>query len=282
MRPARLVLALVLALFGVSNWAPVWGQEKGEYQSPYKLAFRVPESELIGDLERSQRGDPNLESQVPHNEWYSPKAKKSFGSWGPPRRHYPVPEGMAKWSPEFKRERVIAAASRFLGYGYQHHHVPDWNPPADWPWTKTAVGHNGKGVDCSNLTAFVYDLALGLHLNGDVHKQSEELTALLGNRPIHGKRIALPESLEEREKVLKTGDLLYIKNNAGKLSHVVLWVGDIGREEDGKPALLVLDSHGEGVKDSRGEPIPVGIRLRPYRANSWYHHSASHAIRWIE
>lgn len=280
MRPPRLVLALVL--FGFCTAAPVSGQERGEYQTPYKLVFNVPENELIMDLLRTQRGDPNLEAEVPHNEWYTPKAKRAFGSWGPPRRHYPVPEEFAKWSPEFKRERVIATASRFLGYGYQHHHVPDWNPPADWPWTKTAVGHNGKGVDCSNLTAFVYDVALGLHLNGDVHKQAEELTALLGNRPIHGKRIALPATLEERAKVLKTGDLLYIKSNAGNVSHVVLWVGEIGRDEEGRPVLLVLDSHGDGVKDARGVGIPVGIHLRPYQANSWYFHSASHAMRWIE
>jgi cell wall-associated NlpC family hydrolase len=257
-------------------------QEPGGYKSPYRLAFKVPEKELIGDLAGSERGDPRMESEEPHNEWYSPKTRKHYGSWGPPHRRYPAHEGWSRWSAEFKRERVIATASRFIGYGYQHHHVPDWSPPAGWPWEKTAVGHNGKGVDCSNLTSFVYDQAFGIHLNGDVHKQAEEVSAQHGNRPIRGKRITLPQTVEERAKVLKTGDLLYIKSKEGRVSHVVLWVGEIGKDESGNSVHLVLDSHGDGVTDSRGVHIPVGIHLRPYQESSWYHHSASHAIRWIE
>ena len=46
---------------------------------------------------------------------------------------------------------------------------------------------------------------------------------------------------------------------------------------DGTP--LILDSHGEGVKDSNGKSIPCGINLRPFRKNSWYFKSASHAHR---
>ena len=258
------------------------GQERGDYRSPYHLAFKVPEKELVIDLDRSKRGDPTMESEMPHSEWYTANTKKRFGPWGPPHRKYPVPEGLEKWSIEFKRERVIATASRFFGYEYQHHHVPDWNPPPDWPWMKTGVGRNGKGVDCSNMTSFVYDLGLGIHLSGNVHTQSIELVAKQGNREIRGKRIQLPESVEDRAKVLKTGDLLFINNKEGKLSHVVLWVGEIGRKENGTPEFLVIDSHGEGVKDARDVSIPEGIHLRPYRPNSWYHHSASHAIRWIE
>jgi len=259
----------------------LWGQERG-YRSPYQLAFKVPEKELVIDLERSRRGDPTMQSEMPHGEWYTANTRKHFGSWGPPHRKYPVPEGLEKWSIEFKRERVIATASRFIGYEYQHHHVPDWNPPPDWPWKEVGVGRNGKGVDCSNMTSFVYDQGLGIHLSGDIHKQAGELVAHQGNREIRGMRIQLPESVEARAKVLKTGDLLFINNREGKLSHVVLWVGEIGRKENGTPALLVLDSTGGGTKDSRGESIPAGIYLRPYRSNSWYHHSASHAIRWIE
>lgn len=275
-------LFLAFGFAGLLMGTLVSAQEHSGYRSPYRLSFKVAEKELVADLERSKRGDPTLEAEVPHNEWYTAHAKKHFGSWGPPHRRYPVPEALEKWSPEFKRERVIATASRFIGYGYQHHHVPDWNPPAGWPWEKTAVGHNGKGVDCSNLTSFVYDQALGIHLNGDVHKQAEELEATHGSRQIRGRRIQLPEGVEARAKVLRTGDLLYIRSKEGKISHVVLWVGEIGRDESGQSVHLVLDSHGDGVTDSKGVHIPVGIHLRPYQETSWYHHSASHAIRWIE
>ena len=61
----------------------------------------------------------------------------------------------------------------------------------------------------------------------------------------------------------------------------MLWVGPIGRSPDKTP--LVLDSTGGSVVDSNGNHIPCGIHLRPFLENSWYYHSASHAIRvWHE
>jgi hypothetical protein len=74
-----------------------------------------------------------------------------------------------------------------------------------------------------------------------------------------------------------TGDLVSIRNRSGKISHVVIWVGAIGRSPDGTP--LIIDSHGEDVRDSNGEAIPCGVQLRPFRENSWYNQSASHALR---
>jgi hypothetical protein len=78
-------------------------------------------------------------------------------------------------------------------------------------------------------------------------------------------------------KALRTGDLVFIRNRSGKISHVVIWVGPIGRAPDGVP--LVIDSHGDDVRDSDGQPIPCGVQLRPFRENSWYNRSASHALR---
>jgi hypothetical protein len=42
---------------------------------------------------------------------------------------------------------------------------------------------------------------------------------------------------------------------------------------------LIIDSHGEDVRDSQGQFIPCGVQLRPFRENSWYNRSASHALR---
>jgi cell wall-associated NlpC family hydrolase len=144
------------------------------------------------------------------------------------------------------------------------------------------VGHNGKGVDCSNFTAFVYNLALGLKPSGDVKKQSAQLE-IPGPGPdriSRAVRIELPPSYAQRVKVLRTGDLLYIRNRKDEISHVVLWVGEIGQSPDNSP--LLIDSHGEGVHDCRGNTIPCGIYLRPFCEKSWYCHSASHAIRVLK
>lgn len=261
--------------------SPAVAQEGEGYRSPYRVEFSWPAHDLVGDLERTERGDRRLEAEVPPGEWYSRRVRERFGAWGPVARAYPPPLGVERWTAEQKRERVIAVALRFLGYAYQHHHIPDWDPPRDWSWKSTCAGHNGRGVDCSNFTGFVYNQGFGLRLNTAVGHQAEERYAAGPGRertPLH--RIELPKSYRERVDALRTGDLLFIRSRGGEISHVVLWVGPIGRGPDDTP--LVLDSHGEDVRDCEGNPIPCGIRLRPYRENSWYHRSASHALRVFE
>lgn len=105
----------------------------GPYESPYKLTFRVPRRELLFDA-GGPRGAAAAESSLPSGEWYGPRARKEFGSWGPPARRFDCPPGVWDKPAEWRRERVVAAAARFIGYEYQHHHIPDWDPPDDWPW----------------------------------------------------------------------------------------------------------------------------------------------------
>ncbi len=180
---------------------------------------------------------------------------------------------------QWKRERVVATAARFLGYGYQHHHVPDWNPPARWPWKETCVGHNGKGVDCSNLTSFVYNQGFGIRMSSAIHQQAESHRALEErHESISLRTIELPDSYAQRQEILRTGDLVYIRGRAdGPITHVVIWVGSLGRSPSGVP--LVIDSHGSGVEDDWGRSIACGVQLRPFREHSWYHRCASHAHR---
>lgn len=275
--PAKcLGLTVVLGLLGPRTEAQRAAPEG--YRSPYSVQFSLPLAELLHDI-KGPRGDPRDESSVHFAEWYSGHIKKQYGHWGPPAKHYAAPNDVAGRSLEWRRERVIAVAMRFIGYTYQHHHVPDWNPPAGWPWAEVAAGHNGKGVDCSNFSAFVYNLGFGIKPSGAIGKQAETLN-IPGPGPgkmTHAERITLPKTHDGVVKTLHTGDLLYVRNRKGNLAHVVLWVGDIGRAPDNVP--LILDSHGDGVKDSSGHTIPAGIHLRPFRENSWYFHSASHAIR---
>lgn len=273
--PLTVAVWLVFPVLSASAQAPA----KSEYKSPYSVKFTVPYEELVADLAKTQRGDPRNESTLPFPEWYTRHARERFGSWGPPAAHYPGVPGLEKRSLTWKRERVIAVALRFQGYGYQHHHVPDWSPPEGWPWKETAVGHNGRGVDCSNFTSFVYNMGFGIKPNSAVGEQAKQ-------KEVHGpgegrttavQHIEVPKDFADFDKTLRTGDLLFIKGSkGGHVTHVVIWVGSIGQ---GSKLPLVIDSHGQGVKDENDVHVPAGVHLRPFRDNSWYHHSASHALR---
>ncbi len=173
----------------------------------------------------------------------------------------------------------MATAARFLGYGYQYHHIPDWNPPRDWPWKETCVGHNGKGVDCSNLTRFVFNQGFGIRISSAIHIQAEREHALeVPHKSIAIRTVELPDGYVERQQTLHTGDLVYIRGREdGPVSHVVIWVGSVGRAASDVP--LLIDSHGSGVDDDLGRAIPCGVQLRPFREDSWYNRCASHAHR---
>jgi len=284
----RLVHALrpliALAILGA---AAARGQSIDEapsttFRAPSGLGveFHHPIPDLIGDLISTERGAPELEASIPHDQWYSPATRKRFGVWGPlPRAYDPLP-GLEGKPVDWKRERVIAAALRFQGYAYQHHHIPNWDPPADWPWLEVKEGKNGKGVDCSNFTSFVYNQAFGVRITSHVVRQSrlESVRKNPDDRSFSIRRIELPESYERRIQALKTGDLLFIRGSVDSdITHVVIWVGSVGRSASGVP--LVLDSHGAGVQDEEGRSIPDGVQLRPFREKSWYNRCASHAFR---
>jgi len=250
-----------------------------EQSSGYRLAFTGPVAELVGDLESTERGDPTREAEVPHGEWYSAGTRRRFGIWGPGPREYLPLQNLNTAPVEWLRERMVATAARFLGYAYQYHHVPDWNPPPSWPWRETCAGRNSKGVDCSNLTSFVLNQGFGVRVSSAIGRQAERTLAF--ERPhdaVALKVVELPTAYARRVETLRTGDLVYIRGReGGPISHVVIWVGGIGRSPSGVP--LVIDSHGANVRDDAGRKIPCGVQLRPFREDSWYNHCASHAHR---
>lgn len=265
----RLPLLLLLATLTCSAEQP--------YKSPYDVKFTFSDQELIGDL-KGARGDWKGESTVPHTAWYSPETLKRYGSWGPVATHYAAPAGLAQKSREWMEQRVIATALRYRGYRYQHHHIPDWEPPA----AASASEPLGKGLDCSNFTAFAYNQALGYKFSGGTKEQSvmTEVTGPGPSKTTPITRVELPKDYADYAKTLRTGDLVFINGRpGGEVTHVVLWVGSIGRSRDGSP--LILDSTGEGRKDENGADIPNGVQLRPFSTNSWYYRSASHVLRII-
>ncbi|HYF35601.1 MAG TPA: hypothetical protein VD994_09955 [Prosthecobacter sp.] len=159
--------------FGLCFWIVAGAAVAAEavYESSYRVKFSCPEDELIGDLLKGPRADWKDQSSVKERDWYSEETKRRWGYWGPPAKHYSPPAGLAGKGADWMRERVIAAGLRLAGYTYQHHHIPDWEPPVDWP-APEKIEKVGKGLDCSNFTAFVYNWALGIKPTGDVQDQA--------------------------------------------------------------------------------------------------------------
>ena len=257
----------------------------GPYRSPYRLTLKYPMQELLFDA-HGPRGSAGAESTVPEHEWYSEETRKRCGAWGVPARLFDCPPEVREKPAEWRRERIVAGASRFIGYEYQHHHVPDWNPPQGWPWNKCCAGKQGKGVDCSNFSGWNYNWGLGIHLNTDIHKQAAMQQVRTANGEARCRVIKRPEGnpeqwYEELCRTLMPGDLLYIMDGKNThVSHVIMWMGGCASSPDGTP--LIMDSTGGKIKDCEGHAIPCGIHLRPFAKGSWYHKSFSHAHRWVE
>ena len=276
---AVLALSFVATALFHSTFAEPRPATQRAYQSPYSLKFTFPTEDLIGDILHTDRGKPELQSSVPVEQWYSESIKSKWGAWGVPTKAFPPPDGIDKQSSRWKRERVLATAIRYDGYTYQHHHLPDWNPPTDWPWKEVGHGSNAKGVDCSNFTGFVYNLSLGIKITSDCVKQSTQTQIKTNAGVLKFEQLQKPKLFANCKRDFRTGDLLFIKNKAGDISHVVLWVGDIGQSLDNTP--LILDSTGSNHTDSTGNKIPDGVHLRPFTEKGWYWNSLSHGHRII-
>lgn len=252
------------------------------YHSPYHLIFTYPIEQLLAPDKVLPRCKKTLESQTPFDQWYSARIRRKFGVWGPEPRIYPVLDDFNNIPSDWKRQRLIAVAMKMIGLPYQHHHIPDWNPPADWPWKPVKYGRNSKGVDCSDFSSWVYNYGLGIKLKTGIKTQAESkfVPGPDGELSIRVNTISNSGDYKDLVDKLKTGDLLYIKNDSGNVSHVIMWVGACGKAPGDTP--LVIDSTGLGHIDSNGVEIPVGIYLRPFGQDSWYFKKFSHAHRIIK
>ncbi len=273
-------LGLNLTGLGFLANARVSARQESAYRSPYRLRFRHPVVELEAGFAAAPWNSAQLESAIPAQEWYSPKVLHKFGAWGPPARQYPAPPALERRDPAWMQDRVIHAASFWINYPYQHHHIPDWDPPAQWPWHRVATGRNSRGIDCSNLSSFCFNYALGIKLDTAIHTQAERREVRgPGGREILAIGIVGRASYDELLTRLHPADLLYIRNEQGRLAHVILWLGQVGVSPARTP--LILDSTSSGHRDSNGVRIPGGVQIRPFSRNSWYARDFSHAHRII-
>lgn len=269
------------------------------YVSPYAVDFNNSPESLTSDFSEAPRDQVSQESTQPtFASWYDVSAYPAGQlPWGPLQRLYPAPIVPPGVDPVvWQRERVLATALKYIGYDYQHHHVPDWNPaPHNWPqWVSVSLGHNGNGIDCSDFSAWNYNYGLGVKLITAVANQAAttRLNAPDGS-PLNAQTLlqatssATPVDYTTIKQTLVTGDLLYIRGMPSKsapgtgVTHVIMWVGNIGQSPDGTP--LILDSHDNAppVSDSNGVVIPAGVHLRPFVEGSWYHRGFDHAHRII-
>jgi hypothetical protein len=266
--------ALVLGARPARAW------QEAAYRSPYGLRFRHPIPDLAAGTEGPPWNSTLEESDVPPRAWYGREVERRFGAWGPPARQYPAPPGLERRDATWMQDRVIWTASRWIGYPYQHHHVPDWDPPASWPWHRVAYGRNSRGIDCSNFSSFYYNYGLGVKLDTGIRQQAERREVRgPGGRGILPVEVIPRRPYAELVGTLQPADLLYIRNDAGRVAHVILWLGAVGAGPDATP--LILDSTGSGHTDAAGRPIPIGVHIRPFSERSWYAKDFSHAHRII-
>lgn len=215
------------------------------------------------------------EGVIPRGAWYGEASRSRWGAWGPPARVLAPPPGVAGEPADIAR-RVVAAAMRHTGLGYQHHHLPDFDPPDDWPWRRVSAGVNGPGLDCSNFTSLAFNRALGIKLPTAIGTQAEALTVGgPGGRGSATLRRISPSSSADAVTVLRPADLLFIRGDAGRVSHVVLWLGEVG----GRPSFI--DCTDSVRRDASGAAIPTGVRVRPFLPDSWYARRFSHAHRLV-
>ena len=245
--------ALTALLLAASTTIPVASAAGFDYP------FTCNQASLTADFAAR---DALPHTTTPTDQWYAKSADGYLnGGWGPDAAALPavaVPADAGCAATTWKQERILSTALHYVNepgnpqaLQYRHHHIPDWNPtvstePAGGAKTDDADGQSpqtwaaGRGLDCSNFTAWVYNYALGIKFGGDVHQQ------YAGTAGPMGQRLSAQGPFEP-------GDLLYLHPDAsaGVASHVVVFVDDAH----------VIDSR----LDAQGLP---GVQVR--HRDGWY------------
>ena len=209
---------------------------------------------------------------------------------------------------QWMTQRLLYAANSFIGTHYQHLHLPGFNPATNkvpdnssykFPWSavsntttlqttqqlenpnlvqtvanpyKAAYGSPQPGIDCTDFSAMIYNLALGIQMHSGtpnqvsflnaagnatalsptaipytpaLNSQGEVVDALFFKSPNMGQRKwNASGSLTNLTSQLQPGDLLYIGTPTNVL-HVVMWLGANGTNLNSTPSSvpLVISSH---------------------------------------
>lgn len=262
------------------------------------------------------------------------------------------PEGV---SPDtWARQRLLFAASRLIGTHYQHLHLPGFDPAlvtgSTFPWSpvsgnsllqttqdlrngqpgtvanpyKSAYNSPHPGIDCTDFSAYLYNLALGVQMHSGTSTQvtfgtdsgptttnqpsslvldsaGSLLAPVFHTGPNYG--TAIPNAAGSLDGViarLHPGDLLYMTGGDGRISHVVVWLGEYGTLADGSPSAvpLVISSHDNtpaifdtaAIDPITGLPLdgmvdahlpPPGVHILPFTPETWFYQNFSLAMNIV-
>lgn len=257
------------------------------YSTTYPAFSWGPANPQLFAVAANQIVDPTLVSNL--------QSDRGIPVYNTPINQVAAGETYLNWA----TQRLMGVAQSMIGTAYQHLHLPDFDPalvspPGSFSWSEVSnkallqssqqllagqpgtqanpyqaqYGVPAPGIDCTDFTAYLYNLALGYQLHSGVINQVEFLSAggLVGGKatatvvddsgravqpsffygPNYGiiDAINAPGSLNNLIDELQPGDLLYI-GNKGAILHVVMWLGPIGLNLDGSPSSvpLVISSH---------------------------------------
>jgi hypothetical protein len=160
-----------------------------------------------------------------------------------------------------------------------------------------------QGVDCTNLTAYAYKVALGITMNSATPVQA-------AISPTNTSKIQIPSSIAGRIQLqvlpgstdyntfvneLEPGDILYINptmkpgapSDPAGVTHAITWLGSYGVDSNGKDQYLIIDSTGKQPAhiDSNNQVVTPGVEIRPFGAaggeNDWYFLHVDHVLRIV-
>jgi len=255
----------------------------------------------------------------------------------------PVDVSANVWS----RQRLLHAASQLIGTHYQHLHIPtfdptrvtgstfDWSPVSgneylqttqdlrsDNPGTvlnpyKAHYNSPHAGIDCTDFSAYLYNLALGIQMHSGTANQvltnswgdptalvldssGATMTPVFYQGPNYGTgTVNASGSLDSVISQLQPGDLLYM-HGRGVIAHVVVWLGEYGTLADGSPSPvpLVISSHDNtpAIFDTTeidaitGLPLdglidehlpPPGVHILPFTPDTWFYGNFSLAMHVV-
>jgi hypothetical protein len=276
--------------------APIVAYPEITYTSPYAITLSDPASALGKGL-------------LSHTFF----TKSVAAPWGPDK---PVntPPTVPASVPTDKRigwlqQRLLYAYSQAIGVAYQHHHNPFWLPQQGRSWIEVAHGYQSPGIDCTNLTSYMYENALGITLNAATAKQASigltpQATSAYLSVPQSMKKyvnvqvIAPPTSASDYAdfiKQLQPGDILFISpsrkfgdpEDPSKCTHAITWLGTYGTMANGGPSQepLIIDSTGNQPThvNANNQGVPDGVEIRPFGSsgplNGWYFEHVDHVLR---
>lgn len=309
------------------------------YTSPYTVNFTIPTDQLLYDF--SSRYNSVVNNTSPSQAlwynagWYGNAVDQAWGpqivgSLGAPEA--PSNPDSSYGTLAWQQQRLVAIATQFqlvngnaLGTIYQHHHLPQFSPYTsnpNWPadltgpppitWG-TANGGNSTasaGIDCSDFTSLVYNLAFGYQLDTNVNTQAQPTTpittptgstlptAVIAGPTMNNGATLDPNDQQQYDDIVgqfEVGDLLYMHSGTGTPGngtfsdvHVVMWLGlqnitftTSANITANATIPLIISSHNDtpAIWDENGVLPAPGVQILPFAADSWFYTNFDHAQR---